>query len=134
MSCQHGGNSRASRKTVSIATMHNSGVGHLLAEAVFAHSAVAVECRSGTNKPEIVEGLDNGHLFGICGVVDRGRDQRKSVVNVNKLNTLLIDKHANCSVRIRIPDATQSHFESGQLFDSIVVERVLFDQMAAAGK
>src|ERR1700728_4327300 len=63
--------------------MHHTWPRDVFGHALLAHVSIAEESARGTEEAVIVQGLYDGNSFPVGRVVDSGRDERESIVDVN---------------------------------------------------
>ena len=84
--------------------MHHTWPGDVLGYALLADMSIAEESARGTEHAEIVQGLYHWNCCLIGRIVDGGRDDRESVVDVNDVRPFLLHQGQELAMHMRVPD------------------------------
>jgi len=94
-----------------------TGVAHglpaVFVKAVFAHLAVAKEGACRTEKPVIVECLDDWHPQFPAGIIGCGRDERKRVVEMDYIWSAALEQPIQLTSGARGPDSSNAQSNIG---------------------
>lgn len=95
MKRQHCCYNRRLRSRTSVTARSNALEGERFADADFAELVIAEEHGFWANKSVIMEGLDDGDMVTLAGVVDGRGKQRKKIVDVNNIRAERLNMRLN---------------------------------------
>ena len=121
---QHQGDGGTRSAIVPVAPVQHAVPGDELPEAVFTGPSLAVEKRVGTEQAVVVQRLHHRAGLGARRVVDRRREQRKRVVEVDHVGALLPDQTPHAVIALAVPDGPDRQPNAAELLDAVVVHRV----------
>ncbi len=110
-----------------VASMPDSGPGDAPADTVLAHLPIAEECPHGAQKPVVPQCLNHGGAPRPRGGVNRGRDQREEILNMQDVEVAEPVRLADIAVRLPRPDTASRRSYPAKLLDSEVVFFVPLD-------
>src|SRR5579863_5267087 len=91
MDSEHVGDGHTCEMAVAIASMHHCRPGNRAGQAFFAEPLCSVKCCAWTQEAEVMQRLDYRNARASACNVDRGREARKEIVNVDNVRLEILD-------------------------------------------
>jgi hypothetical protein len=114
--------------------MEDGGPWQEMLRAIFADSAVPMECCARTKQPVIVNGLHDGLTQPVRGVMNGWRREREEVVDVHDIGIPLEDFLSHPIVGGLTPQSLKSGSQEVACVNRLIIEDEFFDVVASRGQ
>ena len=112
MSSEHGCY-RCARPTASaITAMQDAAVRDKVANAVFTNAAFPQQCGRRANQAVVLDSLYDRNTLGFRRIISSGRNNWKSIVEVNNVRAEPADYFSYPAIAMPVPDGLQCHMEA----------------------